>query len=68
MNTKHRRDVTDQVDQLAVNRRRLIQGAAGLGLAATVPIAANTRTASAQSPVTVVYKTHEHPPAVAMNK
>jgi multiple sugar transport system substrate-binding protein len=68
MNTKNRREINDRVDNLAVNRRRLIQGAAGLGLAATVPIAAGTRTASAQSPVTVVYKTHEHPPAVAMNQ
>lgn len=51
-----------------VNRRRLIQGAAGLGLAAAVPVAAGTQRAAAQSTVTVTYKTHEHPPAVAFNK
>jgi multiple sugar transport system substrate-binding protein len=51
----------------SVSRRRLLQGAAGLAAAATAPALAGTRTASAQSEVTIVYKTHDHPPAMELN-
>ena len=56
-----------KLDRSPVSRRRLLGGTAGLALAATVPALANPGGASAQEDVTVVYKTHEHPPAVAFN-
>jgi multiple sugar transport system substrate-binding protein len=51
-----------------VNRRRLVQGAAGLGLTAAAPAWAGALRTSAQEQTTVIYKTHEHPDAVAFNK
>jgi multiple sugar transport system substrate-binding protein len=54
------------LDRSSLNRRRLLQGTAGLGLAAAMPFAGSHRVA-AQSDVSVVYKTHEHPPGVAVN-
>jgi ABC-type glycerol-3-phosphate transport system substrate-binding protein len=51
-----------------LNRRRLLQGTAGLGLAAAMPGRIGLRRAAAQANVNVVYKTHEHPPGVAVNK
>lgn len=50
-----------------LNRRRLLQGTAGLGLAAAMPGGIGPGRAAAQSNVSVVYKTHEHPPGVAVN-
>lgn len=51
----------------SVNRRRLIQGAAGLAAVAAAPGLARVRPAAAQEEVTIVYKTHDHPPAVELN-
>jgi ABC-type glycerol-3-phosphate transport system substrate-binding protein len=50
----------------SVSRRRLLQGAAGLA-AASAPALAGSRAASAQEAVTLVYKTHDHPPAMELN-
>jgi multiple sugar transport system substrate-binding protein len=62
------RSADDQKGGVQLNRRRLLQGTAGLGLAAAAPAIIRSRPAAAQDQVTVVYKTHEHPPAVAFNK
>jgi ABC-type glycerol-3-phosphate transport system substrate-binding protein len=51
----------------SVNRRRLLQGAAGLAAVSAAPALRRPAPASAQAEVTLVYKTHDHPPAVELN-
>jgi len=50
-----------------LSRRQVLGAAAGAAVAASIVPLAASRPASAQDKVTVVYKTHDHPPAIKLN-
>ncbi len=61
----HRRQRLSSPGMPQLDRRQLLKATGAAGLAAGLPAA---RHVSAQDQVTIQYKTHDHPPAVELNK